>query len=107
MKMTLGQLRHRVTLRCPVPLAERVGAGKVDHRNAGRVRASVRPYRESEIARFRQQERKCEREVVIRRREDVDTGWRLVYADVEYEIESIGPDEDRQWATLKIFKVGG
>lgn len=104
MAMTLGQLRHRVTLRAPVPHENRVGPGKVTYRDAERVSAAVRGFKDYEIARFRQQQARCEREVVIRRRDDVATDWQVAHNGCTYQVESVETDD--HWSTLRVFKVG-
>lgn len=107
MTMTLGQLRHRVTLRAPVGDGVRVGASQVTYRDVATVPAAVQAFREYEVARFRQQERKAERAIVIRRRTDIGSAWRVVHAGVEYQVESVGAaDDGEQWTTLQVFKAG-
>lgn len=102
--MSLGQLRQRITLVAPVPHESRTGAGKTTYRDAERVSAAVRNLLDYEVARFRQQSAKAEREVTIRRRDDIDTGWRITHSGITYQVESIVTDE--HWSTLKVFKVG-
>ena len=102
--MSLGQLRHRVTLIAPVPHEHRTGAGKTTYRDAERVSAAIRNLRDYEVARFRQQAAKCEREITIRCRDDIGSDWRLRHNGITYQIESIVTDE--QWSILKVFKVG-
>jgi SPP1 family predicted phage head-tail adaptor len=102
--MTIGQLKSRVILLAPHAHEKRTGAGTVDFKEAARVSAAVRSFKDYEVARFRQQALKCEREVVIRKR-CIDSTWRMIIEGVTYQVETV--DSDKVWTTLKVFRIGG
>lgn len=104
MDMTIGQLRSRIILMAPHAHEKRTGAGQVEYREAARVSASVRPLKDFEVARFRQQSLKAEREVIIRKR-CIDSSWRVKIDGCLYQIESV--DTDQAWSTLKVYRIGG
>jgi SPP1 family predicted phage head-tail adaptor len=106
MEMSIGQLKSRVTLLVPHGHEKRTGAGQVEYHEAARVSAAVRSLKDFEVARFRQQALKAEREVIIRKR-CIDSTWRVKIDGCPFQIESVGIDDSGLWNILKVFRIGG
>ena len=99
--VTIGQLRHRVTLQQPSIAGDGMGGGARTWTDVATVWASVEPLRGSSFWQAQQTQTKTTHVITIRYRPGVTTDYRVAFAGRHFSIDVIqNPSEANRYLLL-------
>lgn len=99
--MTIGQLRHQVTIQRQVRTEDGAGGGEISWSDVGTVWAEIKPARASEKFFAQKLEQNVTHTVKLRDRFELESDQRLKFGDRVFHIRGVlNPDERNRWTIL-------
>jgi len=99
--VTIGQLRHRVTIQRPTITGDGMGGGARTWTDVATVWASIEPLRSGAFWQAQQTQAKTTHTIVIRYRPGITTDYRIAFGSRHFQIDAIqNPSESNRYLLL-------